>query len=161
MIATGTDVKPLECLVFMRDVRSANYFEQMKGRGTRTYDEEKLKGVTPSAKQADPFCDCGRGWCHTLTKDNIKALIKKPTVPLKDLAMGVMMGARDEEAVSSLAGRLARLGQQLTDDERDIVKEKSNGHSVEQICGGLVDAIDPDVVEERARQKYTLVPQMR
>ena len=35
MIATGTDVKPLECLVFMRDVKSANYFEQMKGRGTR------------------------------------------------------------------------------------------------------------------------------
>ena len=36
MIATGTDVKPLECLIFMRDVRSKNYFEQMKGRGTRT-----------------------------------------------------------------------------------------------------------------------------
>ena len=36
MIATGTDVKPLECLLFMRDVKSRNYFEQMKGRGTRT-----------------------------------------------------------------------------------------------------------------------------
>lgn len=33
MIATGTDVKPLECVLFMRDVRSAQYFEQMKGRG--------------------------------------------------------------------------------------------------------------------------------
>jgi type I restriction enzyme R subunit len=32
MIATGTDVKPLECLLFMRDVKSRNYFEQMKGR---------------------------------------------------------------------------------------------------------------------------------
>jgi len=38
MIATGTDVKPLECLLFMRDVKSRNYFEQMKGRGTRTLD---------------------------------------------------------------------------------------------------------------------------
>lgn len=36
MIATGTDVKALECLVFMRDVRSKNYFEQMLGRGRRT-----------------------------------------------------------------------------------------------------------------------------
>jgi type I restriction enzyme R subunit len=36
MIATGTDVKPLEVLLFMRDVKSVNYFEQMKGRGTRT-----------------------------------------------------------------------------------------------------------------------------
>ena len=43
MIATGTDVKPLECLLFMRDVKSRNYFEQMKGRGTRTLDHDDLK----------------------------------------------------------------------------------------------------------------------
>jgi type I restriction enzyme R subunit len=43
MIATGTDVKPLECLLFMRDVKSRNYFEQMKGRGTRTLDADSLK----------------------------------------------------------------------------------------------------------------------
>lgn len=43
MIATGTDIRPLECLLFMRDVKSKNYFEQMKGRGTRTLDEENLK----------------------------------------------------------------------------------------------------------------------
>jgi type I restriction enzyme, R subunit len=52
MIATGTDVKPLECLLFMRDVRSRNYFEQMKGRGTRTLDHDDLKKVTPSALTA-------------------------------------------------------------------------------------------------------------
>jgi type I restriction enzyme, R subunit len=50
MIATGTDVKPLECLLFMRDVKSRNYFEQMKGRGTRTLDREGLIKVSPSAK---------------------------------------------------------------------------------------------------------------
>jgi type I restriction enzyme, R subunit len=49
MIATGTDVRPLECLLFMRDVKSRNYFEQMKGRGTRTLDADSLKKVTPSA----------------------------------------------------------------------------------------------------------------
>lgn len=157
MIATGTDVKPLECLVFMRDVRSANYFEQMKGRGTRTYDEEKLKGVTPSAKTGKThFVIVDAVGVTRSLKTTSKPLIKKPTVPLKDLAMGVMMGARDEETVSSLAGRLARLGQQLTEEEKGIVTEKSNGHSIEQICGRLVDAIDTDVVEERARQKYTL-----
>jgi type I restriction enzyme R subunit len=52
MIATGTDVKPLECLLFMRDVKSRNYFEQMKGRGTRTLDLDDLKKVTPSATSA-------------------------------------------------------------------------------------------------------------
>jgi type I restriction enzyme, R subunit len=46
MIATGTDVRPLECLLFMRDVKSSNYFEQMKGRGTRTLDADSLKKVT-------------------------------------------------------------------------------------------------------------------
>jgi len=50
MIATGTDVKPLECLLFMRDVKSRNYFEQMKGRGTRTIDLDTLRKVTPTAK---------------------------------------------------------------------------------------------------------------
>ncbi|MCP4686829.1 MAG: restriction endonuclease subunit R, partial [Desulfobacterales bacterium] len=52
MIATGTDVKPLECLLFMRDVRSRNYFEQMIGRGTRTLIHDALKGVSPSARSA-------------------------------------------------------------------------------------------------------------
>ena len=46
MIATGTDVKPIECLIFMRDVRSKNYFEQMKGRGTRVLSKEDLQKVT-------------------------------------------------------------------------------------------------------------------
>jgi type I restriction enzyme R subunit len=49
MIATGTDVKPLECLLFMRDVKSESYFEQMKGRGTRVVKADDLKKVTPSA----------------------------------------------------------------------------------------------------------------
>ena len=51
MIATGTDVKPIECLIFMRDVRSKNYFEQMKGRGTRTLSKDDLQKVTPSARE--------------------------------------------------------------------------------------------------------------
>ena len=52
MIATGTDVKPLECLLFMRDVKSRNYFEQMKGRGTRTLEHDDLRKVSPSAISA-------------------------------------------------------------------------------------------------------------
>ena len=47
MIATGTDVRPLKCLLFMRDVRSRNYFEQMKGRGTRTLEHDDLKRSSP------------------------------------------------------------------------------------------------------------------
>jgi type I restriction enzyme R subunit len=53
MIATGTDVKPLECVFFMRDVRSAQYFEQMKGRGARTIEPRGLPGRHPGREGQD------------------------------------------------------------------------------------------------------------
>ena len=96
MIATGTDVKPLECLVFMRDVRSRNYFEQMKGRGTRTLDHDDLRKVTPSAATAKTHYVIvdAVGVTKSVKTASRRPLISKPGVPLKDLAMGVMMGAR-------------------------------------------------------------------
>ena len=152
MIATGTDVKPLECLLFMRDVRSRNYFEQMKGRGTRTLDHDDLKKVSPSVA-------CGK--THYVIVDAVgvtkslktasQPLITKPSVPLKDLAMGVMMGARDEDTVSSLAGRLARLNRQLDHQEQERIREKASGIELTEIIGNLLAAIDPDRVEARAR----------
>ena len=55
MIATGTDVKPIECVFFMRDVRSRTYFEQMKGRGARTIDNATFQTVTPDAAEKTRF----------------------------------------------------------------------------------------------------------
>ena len=153
MIATGTDVKPLECLLFMRDVRSRNYFEQMKGRGTRTLGHDDLKKVSPSVV-------CGK--THYVIVDAVgvtrslktasQPLITKPSVPLKDLAMGVMMGARDEDTVSSLAGRLARLNRQLDRTEQARVKEQAGGVELNRIVGDLLAAIDTDRIQERARE---------
>jgi type I site-specific restriction endonuclease len=131
MIATGTDVKPLECLLFMRDVKSRNYFEQMKGRGTRTLDLDDLKKVTPSAKSAKTHYVIvdAIGVTKSL-KTASQPLITKPGVPLKDLAMGILMGASDEDSVSSLAGRLARLNKQLdTDDQRRCAKRPAASNS--------------------------------
>ena len=153
MIATGTDVRPLECLLFMRDVRSRNYFEQMKGRGTRTLEHDDLKKVSPSAVS---------GKTHYVIVDAIgvtkslktasQPLITKPSVPLKDLAMGVMMGARDEDTVSSLAGRLARLNRQLDPTEQERIKTQADGIELTQIIGNLLVAIDPDRIQEKARE---------
>ncbi len=152
MIATGTDVRPLECLLFMRNVRSRNYFEQMKGRGSRTLDHDDLKKVSPSAVS---------GKTHYVIVDAVgvtkslktasQPLITKPAVPLRDLAMGVMMGARDEDTVSSLAGRLARLNQQLDSTERERIKEQAGGLELTNIVGNLLAAIDPDRIQEKAR----------
>jgi len=50
MIATGTDIKPVECIIFMRDVKSEGYYEQMKGRGVRSIKDADLRSVTPDAK---------------------------------------------------------------------------------------------------------------
>ncbi len=153
MIATGTDVKPLECLLFMRDVKSRNYFEQMKGRGTRTLEHDDLKKVTPSATTAKTHYVIvdAIGVTKSL-KTASQPLITKPSVPLKDLAMGVMMGARDEDTVSSLAGRLARLNKQLDDKDQARIKEKAGGMELSDIVSGLLSAIDPDRIESRARE---------
>ncbi len=151
MIATGTDVKPLECLLFMRDVKSRNYFEQMKGRGTRTLDMDDLKKVTPSAVSAKTHYVIvdAIGVTRSL-KTASQPLITKPTVPLKDLAMQVMMGAHDEDTVSSLAGRLARLNKQLDVDDQRRMREASGGMELTQLVGRLFGAIDADNIEARA-----------
>ena len=152
MIATGTDVKPLECLLFMRDVRSRNYFEQMKGRGTRTLDHDDLKKVSPSAVSGKThYVIVDAVGVTTSLKTASQPLITKPSVPLKDLAMGVMMGAHDEDTVSSLAGRLARLNHQLDPAEQERIREKTGGIALTQIVGNLLEAIDPDRIQEKAR----------
>ena len=153
MIATGTDVKPLECLLFMRDVRSRNYFEQMKGRGTRTLDHDDLKKVSPSAASGKTHYVIvdAVGVTKSLKTDS-QPLITKPSVPLKDLAMGVMMGAHDEDTVSSLAGRLARLNRQLDQAEQERIREKAGGIQLTEIVGNLLQAIDPDQIKAKARE---------
>ncbi|MDI6815888.1 MAG: type I restriction-modification enzyme R subunit C-terminal domain-containing protein [Actinomycetota bacterium] len=151
MIATGTDVKPLECLLFMRDVKSRNYFEQMKGRGTRTLDVDDLRKVTPSAVSAKTHYVIidAIGVTKSL-KTASQPLITKPGIPLKDLAMSVMMGASDADTVSSLAGRLARLNKQLNTDEQRRISEAAGGVELTAIIGKLFDAIDADNIEAKA-----------
>ena len=153
MIATGTDVKALECLLFMRDVKSRNYFEQMKGRGTRTLGHDDLRKVTPSAVSAKThYVIVDAVGVTKSLKTASQPLITKCTVSLKDLAMGVMMGARDEDTVSSLAGRLARLDRQLDSAERERIKEQAGGIELTQIVGNLLAALEPDRIDEKARE---------
>lgn len=150
MIATGTDVKPLECLLFMRDVKSRNYFEQMKGRGTRTLDHDDLVKVTPSAQSGKTHYVIvdAIGVTKTL-KTASQPLISKPSISLYDLLMGVMMGGGDEETVRSLAGRLARLNKQVNEAEREEIAA-ALGQPLTQFVGSLLNALDPDAIEAQA-----------
>lgn len=150
MIATGTDVKPLECLLFMRDVRSANYFEQMKGRGTRVLKSDDLRKVTPSADAKTHYVIVDAIGVTKSLKTASQPLDTKPTVPFRDLAMGVMMGATEEETVASLAARLARLDKQLDDTERQRVEEQA-GRPLSRVVHELFAAIDSDRIEADAK----------
>jgi type I restriction enzyme R subunit len=149
MIAVGTDVKPLECLLFMRDVKSRNYFEQMKGRGTRTITLDDLKKVTPSAKYTkDHYVIVDAVGVTTSLKTDSRPLERKPGVPLKDLLAAITVGARDEDLFTSLANRLTRLERQLTDKEKSTFAGKAEGKTITQVVRELLNAYNPDTLED-------------
>lgn len=148
MIATGTDVKPLECLLFMRDVKSRNYFEQMKGRGTRTIDLDSLRKVSPAAKTTkDHFVIIDAIGVTKSLKTDSRPLEKKPGVPLKDLLQAIAVGARDEMLFTSIANRLTRLDKQITPKEKQKFIEKTGGKSIPEVVKDLLNAYNPDVLE--------------
>jgi type I restriction enzyme R subunit len=154
MIATGTDVKPLEVLLFMRDVKSRNYFEQMKGRGTRTLSADDLRKVTQSALGAKTHFVIvdAVGVCKSCKTDS-RPLERKPTVPLKSLMLNLVLGSRDESTVTSLANRLARLNAQLTDTEKQKFTEQA-GKPITDCIHDLFDAFNPDKNIEQAQKKF-------
>lgn len=159
MIATGTDVRPLECLLFMRDVRSRNYFEQMKGRGTRVIDYDDLRKVSPTAKVTkDHFILVDAVGVTKSLKTDSRPLDKKPGVPLKELLAALAAGARDEALFTTVAGRLARLDRQLTDDEKKQFAAKAKGQTIPQVAKGLLGAYDPDRLEALRKQVEKELP---
>ncbi|WP_322180155.1 type I restriction endonuclease subunit R [Neglectibacter caecimuris] len=155
MIATGTDVKPIECLIFMRDVRSRNYFEQMKGRGTRTLDKDDLQNVTPSATEnKDHFVIVDAVGVTRSKKSDTRALERKPSVSLKELMMNVALGAKDEDTLTSLANRIIRLNNQMTATERKAFTEKV-GVSAGTLAETLLNAFDEDILTAQARARFS------
>lgn len=150
MIATGTDVKPIECLIFMRDVRSKNYFEQMKGRGTRTLNKDDLQKVTPSATEnKDHFVIVDAVGVTKSKKTETRTLERKPSVSMKELMLNVAMGSKDEDTLTSLANRLIRLNSQMSSKER-IDFTTNIGVSASNLSQRLLDAFDIDVQADRA-----------
>jgi type I restriction enzyme R subunit len=151
MIATGTDIKPLECLLFLRDVRSRVYFEQMKGRGTRVLtptDLQAVSGADARAKSHFVIVDAV-GVCES-DKTDSRPLEKQPTVKFDKLLLGVALGKRDEDTLTTLAGRLARLDRELDSAQRQQITEIAGGKTIAQMSATLLRAIDPNAIAERA-----------
>lgn len=157
MIATGTDVKPIECLIFMRDVRSKNYFEQMKGRGTRTLSKDDLQKVSPSATEnKDHFVIVDAVGVTKSKKSDTRPLERKPSVSMKELMMNVALGAKDADTLTSLANRVIRLNSQMTAGERKHFEEKI-GISAGRIAEKLLNAFDEDVIFQKTQQDYSVL----
>ncbi len=144
MIATGTDIKPLEIVVFMRAVKSRTFFEQMKGRGVRVIDPADLQSVTPDARAKDHFVivDCV-GVCERDMTDS-RPMDQKKAVPLEKLLQAVALGNTEPEVLSSVAARLARLEKDLPADAQARIAQAAGGLTLKDLARGLVNALAPD-----------------
>ncbi|GGE14010.1 type I restriction endonuclease subunit R [Psychroflexus salis] len=158
MIATGTDVKPLEVLLFMRDVKSVNYFEQMKGRGTRTINKDSLQLVSRTANSKTHFVIVDAVGATKSKKTDSRPLERQPSVAMKDLLGAITMGVAEEDLFLSLANRLIRLEKQITDKEKDKILELSKGKNLKQITKELITAFDQDAINEKAQTKIDKIP---
>jgi type I restriction enzyme, R subunit len=147
MIATGTDIKPLEIVMFMRSVKSRSFFEQMKGRGVRVISDTDFQSVTPDAKTKTHFVIVDAVGVCERDKTDSRPLEQKPSVPLEKLMEHIAIGAREPELLSSLASRLIRLEKRIEPDLRVEIEKLSGGKTLSNIARDLLDAIDPDKIE--------------
>jgi type I restriction enzyme R subunit len=145
MIATGTDVKAIECVFFMRDVKSRTYFEQMKGRGARTINDADFQTITPDATRKERFIivDAVGVTEHPFT--DAKPLERTKSVTLQQLFERAATFTITEDETATLAARLARLERELTPKERQEVSELANG-PLTGITKQLLTIADDDVL---------------
>ena len=135
MISTGTDVKPIECVFFMRNVKSAGFFEQMKGRGVRVISPDKLKVVTPSATAKDRFIIVDAVGVCEQDKTDSHTLNRKPSATLPELLEYVAQGGTDPDALTTLAGRLARLQREFSSEQLAGLRDLAGGKSFPDLAG--------------------------
>jgi type I restriction enzyme R subunit len=160
MIATGTDVRPLECLIFMRDVRSQLYYEQMKGRATRVLSPDELHSVTADALAKTHFVLVDAVGVTETDKTDTRPLEREPTVPLDKLLLRVAQGDRSTDTLATLAGRLARLDRRASAEQAaqvpPVSAENGQGPGLKAMANRLLDACDPDRIADRAKQQFAL-----
>ena len=159
MIATGTDIRPLEVLLFMRDVKSRSYYEQMKGRGTRTCSVEEMKMISQTIKTTkDHFIIIDAIGVEQSLKTDSRPLEKAPNVSLKEVLQRIAVGDRSEEILSTLANRLLRLDKQINNYEKQAFAEKANNKGISEVVRQLLYAYDPDTlysIETEVKSEHT------
>jgi type I restriction enzyme R subunit len=158
MIATGTDIKPLEGVVFLRMVRSKALFEQMKGRAVRVIPDADFQAISPDGGSKTEFVviDCV-GVMEAVKAD--PPLDGDPSLPFAKLLELVRMGNRDEDVLSALASRLDRIERRLTPEQKTLLAQVPDALPLRQLVGHVLDRLDPDQEAQLAREIFA-VPAM-
>ncbi len=142
LVATGTDVKPIEVVMFMRDVESEALYTQMKGRGVRTIGDEQLRIVTPNAHSKDLFFLVDAvGVTESIKTTHRPSTDPKPAViSLKELLERITHGYVDDEYLKILAGRLSRINTKSKDEDRKEF-ERLAGIGMKDLAIRIYDAL--------------------
>lgn len=149
MIATGTDVRAIECVFFLRSVRSAVYFEQMKGRGSRIIGADDYAALTPDVAKGlkkDRFVIVDAVGVTESPLVDATPMERDPSISMEKLLQkaGTLTITPDE--ASSLAVRLAKLASQLDPSESAELAESAGGVDLREIAKRIADASDTDAV---------------
>ena len=152
MIATGTDIKPLEVVLFMRSVKSRSFFEQMKGRGVRVIKEDDLRSVTPDARTKDHYVIVDAVGVCERDKTDSRPMDQRKSIPFDKLLQAVALGNTEPEVISSIAVRFARMNKTLEDDDKAEIEKKSGGKSLATLTNALVNSLDADHHVEQAKK---------
>ena len=149
MIATGTDIKPVEIVVFMRSVKSRSFFEQMKGRGVRICNPTDLAAVNPGeGVKKDHFVIVDAVGVCERDKTDSRPMDQKKSVGLDKLLQAVSLGNVEEDVLSSIAARLARLDRDASDADQAKVQELSGGKTLRDLARGIVEALNIDATQD-------------
>ncbi|MDP3048234.1 MAG: DEAD/DEAH box helicase family protein, partial [Thermodesulfovibrionales bacterium] len=154
MISTGTDIKPLEIVFFMRNIKSRSFFEQMKGRGVRVINPNELQSVTPDAKAKTHFIVVDAVGVCEQDKTDSRPMEKKLSISLEKLLQAVALGNTEPDVISSIAGRLSRIEKRISQEEKEEIKNLNNGQDIKDLMAGLVQSIDPDMHIESAKKDF-------
>ena len=154
MIATGTDIKPLEVLIFMRDVKSASYYAQMVGRGVRSIHNDDLRAVTPNADCKTRFYVIDAVGVSESQKIDSRPLERKKRLSLKEILQlvreSVAKGEYDKDTLLSLASRLTRLELKLSDEDNTSLQELNFDKSLCTLAKEILEFADSLQALERA-----------
>jgi type I restriction enzyme R subunit len=153
LIATGTDVKAIECLLFMRNIESASYFEQMKGRGVRIISSDDLATRTPDSLGKDRFVIVDAVGVCERDKTQSKPLDRQPTVPLEKLLQMAAQGVAGGELASTLGARLARLATKLEYEDHARIT-KLAGKDLHGLAADLFASVSGDAIAQRAMNNF-------